>query len=81
MNQDWGTHTDHESSKEGIDPAHDHSLRDHHSHVPLHHAHHAFHGCRIRHWIALRLAPIFWVFQERAILVRGDEVFSAGVEG
>jgi hypothetical protein len=61
--------TDNEAREEGVDPAHNQTLRDHHGHVSLHHAHHAFHGRRIAHGIRSRLAPRLRVGQELALLV------------
>lgn len=61
--------TDDKPREEGVDPAHDECLWYHHGHVALHHAHHAFHGCRIAHGIRSRLAPLLGLCQELALLV------------
>ena len=56
-------------------------MRYHHSHIPLHHAHHALHCRRICHRVRGRFAPVLRVLEESPIFVRGDEVSFAGGEG
>lgn len=72
--------TDDKTGEEGVDPAHDQRLRDHHRHVPLHHPHHPFHGRRVRHRVPGRLASVLGVFEEDAVFVGGDEIRFAGGE-
>ena len=73
--------TDNEPRKKRINPPHDQRLRNHHCHIPLHHAHHPFHRRRIRHRVRRRLAPVFGIFQKRAVLVGAGEVRFTGGEG
>lgn len=78
----WGKeHTDNKPGKESIDPAHDQRLRDHHHHVPLHHAHHGLHARWIRHGVCRRLAAAGGILEERAALIRRDEVVLAHLKG
>lgn len=74
-------HTNNKSREKRINPAHNQCLRNHHHHIPLHHAHHGIHARGIRHGISRRLATILRVLQERAVLVRGDEVVFSRGEG
>lgn len=74
-------HTDHESREEGINPTHDQSLRDHHHHVSLQHAHHSLHACRISHGVSGRLAPVVGVLQKCAAAESRDHVVLANLEG
>ena len=74
-------HTDHESGEEGIDPAHDQGLRDHHHHVSLQHAHHSFHAGRVRHRVGGRLTPVIGVLQKCTAAEPRDHVVLAGLEG
>lgn len=57
------------SREEGIDPAHDQTLRHHHGDLALHHAHHALHSSRIGHWVALGLATHLRLGEERTVFV------------
>lgn len=74
-------HTDDESGEESIDPTHDQSLRDHHHHIPLHHAHHGLHAGRVGHGIRRRLTPTVGILQKCAALERRDEVAFTHLEG
>ena len=74
-------HTYDEAVKEGVNPAHDESLRDHHGHVPLHHVHHLVHSAGFGHRVGRRLALVFRVLQEVAALVRGNKVVLPGDKG
>jgi hypothetical protein len=67
--------------EEGVDPAHDQTLRHHHSDLALHHAHHAFHGGRVSHGVTLGLAAHVGLGEESAVLVGLDHVGLAGSEG
>lgn len=67
--------------KESINPPHDQGLRYHHSHIPLHHAHHALHCRWIRHRIRGRFASVLRVLEESPVFVRRHEVSFAGGEG
>lgn len=74
--------TNDKSCKEGVDPAHNEGLWDHHRHVSLHHVHHAVHRSRVGHRIRRRLAPSFRPALEKAtILVPVYEVAFACLEG
>lgn len=73
--------TDDESRKKRIDPSHDQSLGHHHSHIPLHHTHHALHGGGIRHWVRPRLASVLGLGEELAFLEGRHHVGFARLEG
>lgn len=73
--------TDHESREEGVDPAHDQSLRDHHHHVSLEHAHHSLHCGWIRHRVRRRLAAVVGVLEELSAAEAGDQVVFTGLKG
>lgn len=68
------SHTDDKSGKEGIDPAHNQGLRNHHGHVPFHHAHHALHSRRVRHGVPSRFPSVFGVFKEGPVFVGRHQV-------
>ena len=76
-----GGRTNDESAEKGVDPPHDESLRHDHSHVPLHHPHHALHSRGVRHWVRRRLALSVGVLKVGARLEGGDEGVLAGLEG
>jgi hypothetical protein len=80
-NETTSRHTNHISAEESIDPAHDQTLRHHHSHVAFHHAHHALHHRRVAHGVRLRLVLRIRVGQEPAILGAIEESFLAALEG
>lgn len=73
--------TNDKSAEESVDPAHDERLRNDHSHVPLHHAHHALHGSGVSHWVCRRLALAIGVLEICARLEGGDKGVLAGLEG
>lgn len=74
-------HTDHESREEGVDPAHDQGLRDHHHHVSLQHTHHSLHACRVSHRVRGRLTTVVGVLQKCAVPEARNHVVLAGLEG
>ena len=73
--------TDHKSREESINPAHNQRLRDHHHHIPLHHAHHGLHASRIGHGVRRWLAATSGVLKESTTLVGRDEVVLAHLKG
>lgn len=75
------SHTDHKSREERVDPAHYQSLRDHHHHVPLEHAHHSLHGSWIRHRVRGRLAAVVGVLEELSAAEAGDQVVFTSLKG
>lgn len=77
--REWKLHDD-ISRKEGIDPAHDQTLRDHHGDLTLHHAHHALHSSRIGHWVALGLATHLGLGEEGTVFVCLNHVCLASSE-
>lgn len=72
--------TNDESAEEGVDPAHDERLRHNHSHIPLHHSHHALHGSGVAHGIRGRLTLGVWVLKVGARLESGNEGVLARLE-
>lgn len=66
--------------EEGIDPAHDQTLGDHHGDLTLHHAHHALHGSRIGHRVTLGLTTHLGLGEEGTILVGLNHVCLASSE-
>lgn len=76
-----GRRTNDESAEEGVDPSHDERLRDNHSHVPLHHPHHALHSSGVSHWVRRRLALSVGVLEVGARLEGRDEGVLASLEG
>lgn len=74
-------HTDNKAREEGIDPAHDQGLRDHHHHVSLKHSHHSFHACGVGHGVRGRLATVVGVLQKCAVAESSNHVALAHLEG
>lgn len=73
--------TDHEAREEGIDPAHDQCLRNHHHHISLQHTHHSFHARRVSHGIRRRLATVVGIFQKCTATEACDHIVLADLEG
>lgn len=74
-------HTYNESTKERINPPHNHRLRHNHHHIALHHIHHPVHRIWIGHGVLWRLILCAWVLEEGTRLEGLDEVVFAGGEG
>lgn len=72
-----GDATDHVAAEECIDPAHNKRVGNDHSHVALHHAHHAVHSIRISHGVWRRLATVLGCFEVGSGLVSSRQSVSA----
>lgn len=72
--------TNHVTAEESTDPAHDQRVGDDHSHLVLHHAHHALHRARVAHRVWRSLPSPLGILQERARFVSRRQDVSPVVE-